>query len=108
MSNRDRIGDLLWFAEWVESLGYVDSEHPEYGLDPDLHRYRTRRFLTREEAEAFAAATAATSPLGVVEIWPAEYTAYDPEEADLYPHAGYWLAVSDPEFIEAPEQEARS
>ncbi len=42
----------------------------------------------------------AVGKFGVVEFWPAEFMAYDEDDADLYPHAGYWDATGDTEYYE--------
>jgi hypothetical protein len=99
---RPCVGDTAWFVEWCEKLVfYEDSED----VDCDACPQKTRRFATREEAAAFAKEVwpKTVNVFGVVSYWPAEFVAYDEDDAILYPHAGFWEDTGDSEYYEGEE-----
>jgi hypothetical protein len=93
---RPRVGDRCWFVEWC-----VKDGANEYGdHDPDKDEKETRRVSTREEAEALACSVYPQDVRGFVEFWPAEFVAYDEDDALAYPHVGLWETTADAETYE--------
>jgi hypothetical protein len=96
-----KIGDTCWVVRWCIKAGLVDDENPEYGGDPDRDVYCSRRVATRAEAEAVAREVYPIDQHGMVWYWPAEFMAYDEDDADLYyPHVGRWEETADAEYYE--------
>ena len=97
---KPRVGDTCWFVRWCIKRGMVDEEHPEYGGDPDKDVDRSARCETREEAERKAREVYPLDQYGCVAYWPAEFVAYDEDDAVRYPHVGFWDATADPEVFD--------
>jgi hypothetical protein len=101
---KSRVGDECWFVEWVYELVWVDgddtSEYRE--IDRDNCKTRSRKVSTKEEAERLAREVwpQTHDAFGVVQYWPAQFVAYDEEDAGRYPHVGYWEATDEGECFE--------
>ncbi len=68
-------------------------------MEHDLCKVKCRRVASKEEAEELAREVypQTTETYGVVEYWPATFVAYDDDDAESYPHAGFWEATADAE-----------
>ena len=99
---KPRVGDTCWYVEWCVKIGLLDESDPSQGCDPDLDVNRTRRVGTRAEALAVAREKwpVAEKTSGFVTYWPAEFVAYDDDDAVAYPHAGFWEATADAEYFD--------
>lgn len=98
---RPQVGDKCWLVEWCVELAFEDN-NPENGVDHDNCKLKRRQVATKEEAENLAKEVypQTTNTFGVVEYWPAVFTAYDEGDAIRYPFAGYWKRSGDYEFYE--------
>ncbi len=95
---RPRVGDETWEVEWVSKMAfYPDSTD----VDRDRCESSYRYFDTYEEALAFAAKTwpETTDKFGIVEIMPKWFVPYEEEDADIYPHLGFWESCGDVKII---------
>lgn len=104
---RPKVGDHRWFVEWCSKLAFYEECPGE--VDRDRCEMSRRSFPTREAAWAFAKEVwpATTQTFGIVEVWEAEFTPYDEDDAARYPHVGYWDAVDEyGEVYEGPEKAA--
>ena len=93
---RPRVGDRAWEVDWCASIP-VD-EHGDSDLDNADQR--TERFGTRPEADERARAVLPQDVLGAVTVTAVEFTAYDEDDAERYPHVGYWEPIAEPEYID--------
>jgi hypothetical protein len=102
---RPRVGDSRWFVEWNEEI--VLDESGDIDRDATEAKEKTRSFKTREEAEAFAAEVwpKTHNAFGIVVYYPAEFVAYDEDDAARYPHVGYWEGTADTEVYEGPAEQ---
>ena len=103
IKNKPRVGDEAWFVQWCVKIGLEDEDHPEYGSNPDLDVNRTRKFATRDEAEAFARVIYPQDQRGAVAYWRSVFVAYDEYDALIYPYAGYWETQEDSEWFEGDD-----
>jgi hypothetical protein len=89
---RPKVGDVAWFVEWCHDLVFEGED-----IYRDECKSTRRRVATEDEAMRLAREVwpVAEKTLGVVEVWEAEFTPYDLDDADLYPGAGYWRPTRD-------------
>jgi hypothetical protein len=97
-----KIGDTAWLVEWCAELAFDEAGD----VDRDRCRMVCRRVPTQDAAERLARSVwpQAAKTFGAVNYWPVEFVAYDPDDADRYPHAGFWEATAGGEWYEGPEE----
>jgi hypothetical protein len=104
---KPRVGDECWFVEWTYELAWVDGDDrsEDRVLDRDNCKTKTRRVASREDAEKVAREVwpQTHNTFGVVEFWSARFTAYDEDDAALYPCVGFWEATGEGEFYEGDD-----
>ena len=104
---RPRVGDECWFVEWTYELVWVDGDDTSEFREIDRDNCKTHRRMvsTKEEAEKLARDVypQTTNCFGFVEYWPATFTAYDEDDAEAFPHAGFWECTADPECVDGDE-----
>lgn len=85
---RARIGDKRWEVEWVSKLVF-----DEYGdMDIDRNEVSYAHFDSENEAVAYVKTVwpIAEKTIGQVEVTPIRFVPYDDDDADIYPHVGFW------------------
>lgn len=84
-----RIGDKAYSVEWTQETS-DGPERDHYGP----FRERARIFRNLKVAESYAQEMLPHACFGV-DIFPVEFTAYDEEDAALYPTLGTWEEVGE-------------
>lgn len=95
-TRKPTVGDRRFEVEWCSEIP-VD----EYGdSDMDRAKYHTRKFEDVDLARAYAREVFPKDAFGVVSITPVEFVAYDDDDAEAYPHVGFWQHSGEPEHYD--------
>jgi hypothetical protein len=88
---RPRVGDKVYRVEWVSKLAfYEDTDDVDH--DNCTTSAKSFPFDQHDKARAFAEEIWPTTQqtFGIVEVDLMEFVAYDDDDAEEYPHAGFW------------------
>lgn len=98
---RPRVGDAAWLVEWCCKLAFYDDD-PSGDVDRDNCTMANRLVSSREKAIQLAREVwpLTTRTFGIVEYWPVTFVPYDEDDAECYPHVGFWEATDEGEVYE--------
>lgn len=98
---KPRVGDSRWTVEWCHELAFDEGGD----VNHDKCKMAYRHVDTENEAAAIAREVwpQTNNAFGVVEYYPAEFVAYDDEDAGRYPHVGFWEITAEPQFYAGPD-----
>lgn len=86
-----RIGDKTWEVEWCSEIPLDENGDS----DMDAAKYHFVHIQDKDKALAYAKKVLPKDAFGAVRVTPMMFVAYDEDDADLYPHVGFWDATSD-------------
>lgn len=81
-----KVGDIAWSVDWTANIPVN-----EFGeSDMDAADERCERFTTEVEAIARANEVVSLDAYGFVPVTKCEFVPYDEDDAERFPHAGFW------------------
>lgn len=96
---RSRVGDRKWAVDWTASIPKDENGDS----DIDNADERCERYSNREIAIARAKAVLPLDAFGCVTVTEVAFVPYDDDDAEMYPHVGYWEATSECEVIDSTD-----